>query len=914
MRRNWSERERQWLWQQRWSWRLRRLWARVPPRSRLYARTTTYRSERVAVAIAAVAALIPLALLAGLAILLASKPHVAFGSSGFVATSSYLRAIAKIAQKTAVASGLAVLLLIVLAWCCRRAMLAWLVWRPGRIEVPTLDGAGVASDAELTALSAAFRERLAVLRLQSATPAPGAAPAGAFLDVLEGSSSSDPVGVAVRLLRSAIPSYALTVQGVLHKRESSPRFGITVQVTQQPGQAAPIVEYWAASWTDAARKAADGVTAAILPRTRLCVGPWAGWRGYLMPSDLLVAYERGAEHEQARRFDQSRDCYWEALRLDPTNLTIRLQLGQLQEKAGNPLAALTNYLRILAFANPGRKFPPRGLYRRDARREFERVLSLAKYRAIVLLGDGSIIEQWSRPAEAPHATPSREALQREFSSLLAPLAEVVRRDPAADQIAQATQAMLKLGVSVTNDKIKTTRIELIEYAYRAATELKLSLSRVEFGPRKRPFSRRTVDLTQICLERRYCLLTEGPADLEELRRVKRQIRWAGSRPGFWTFWWPSWLRRWQWHEHYNAACAYALAVRCDLSAKEDVKAWEAAGAREKVAPHQLAARQAVERLERALTTRDSGFAETWRDWVVREDPDLVELRTQPQFTAFKETYFPTDGPALRGEEATPGAPPAQLSQSHVDHRLLDGLYTRDLLRAIAVRQQTEWESRAGSCDRDSAVAEWLQHERALWRRVYEVVEAPHDWRVRQQLTELVDLGGSAKPLTVAFLRHEELDQTVRADPLLTAALHDLLDKRIADLREVLKDGSGETKAGPFGAWIQSLDSLVATSPSPPGARVTELCRRHAAVWQAVATWLGVEDALAETIRGRLLAQPSENHELWKKAILEDAEQAWSGLSKDVKHAAKVCHTTAHGFEARIDRGRLWLRRTRYTLF
>ena len=32
----------------------------------------------------------------------------------------------------------------------------------------------------------------------------------------------------------------------------------------------------------------------ILPQTRLCRAPWGAWRGYVMPSGLLHAFEEGA--------------------------------------------------------------------------------------------------------------------------------------------------------------------------------------------------------------------------------------------------------------------------------------------------------------------------------------------------------------------------------------------------------------------------------------------------------------------------------------------------------------------------------------------------------------------------------------------------------------------------------------------
>ena len=148
-----------------------------------------------------------------------------------------------------------------------------------------------------------------------------------------GDSSGSFLDALLRLLRAAVPSYALEVQGLVRERKETPRCGVAVQIVQESSQPSPTIEVWEETWDAAVRRAADEATAAILPRSRLCRGPWAAWRGYAMPPALFSAYERASELEQERRFDEALDQFWRALRLDPTNLTLRLRLGQLQEKA-----------------------------------------------------------------------------------------------------------------------------------------------------------------------------------------------------------------------------------------------------------------------------------------------------------------------------------------------------------------------------------------------------------------------------------------------------------------------------------------------------------------------------------------------------------------------------------------------------
>jgi tetratricopeptide (TPR) repeat protein len=837
-----------------------------------------------------VAAAVPVLLLALLAVLLVAEPFVKPANLGIGFPGSYVRAIARTMQHTAVASALAVLFLIALAWSIRRVMLSWLVWQPGRIAVPKLEAAGAATEEEAAELSAIFRERLTLLRLESAAPAPGAVPESAFLDVLDGVSSSDPVSSVVRLLRGSVPRNALTVQGALRKRIESPSFGVTVEVVQQPSQASPVIAFWEHSWEEAARKAADGVTAAILPRTRLCIGPWAAWRGYMMPPKLLIAYERGSLHEQDREFDQARDCYWEALRLDPTNVTIRLQLGQLQEKAGDPLAALISYLRILAFANPGRKLVPRGLHRRGARRECERAITLAKYRAIVLFGDGSIVGHWCHGPTLMSGARRRKRMRKEFRELLKPLADVRRRDPVAEAIARATKTLLAAGPNATEPIRRDLRLELLQCAYRAANELKLSLSRLELRPWTRPLTRRTIDLTRVCLEQRCEMMLFGRGSEVvrhgRLDKITRSVYWAGLRPGPWTLWWPSWLRRWQWHEHYNAACAYALTLRADLpgpplyDAEETVL--DVVGVpRYRVSADTRAAKLAIERLERAISTRDSGFAANWRDWVVHEDPDLLALRNTEEFRAFKEMYFPSDGPPQRERPKGTAVP---------QHRLIESRYTRDVLYASAMRRSDAWRARATTTLDRGAMQSWCAQDRKLWDRILEITQRPYDWRVRQLLVEeLCRPPENAPPTAVRFMRHDELEKMLHPDPQSGETLRTFLDERLTKLRDqIALDAQGQGSMG-LANLIKALATVSSSTPRITPRRGTVLCEQHAAIWLSLASWLTVEDGVAPRVA---------DQKPWAEAVQPASDAAWQDLLREIRRCARVWYAATTGPRAK----------------
>jgi hypothetical protein len=561
-----------------------------------------------------------------------------------------------------------------------------------------------------------------------------------------------------------------------------------------------------------------------------------------MPPELLTAYETAADLEQERRFDEALNRYWEALRLDPTNLTARLRLGQLHEKAGLFLAALTNYARVIAFGNPGGRNLPRGLYSRSARREWDRVLVLAKYRAIVLLGGGSIVGQWSK-----REIRYWRRLHEEFTMLLEPLAQIDRRDPAAYAIGQGIKALVEVKGLIDDRAESALRRELTLWAYAAAKELKLSLGRLELKPSARPLTRRTVALTQACIERRYALMAgANTLDDDDVKRLARHVWWAGG-PVPLLGWWPSWLRRWQWHEHYNAGCVYAIPLTDEV-----------AGNRAPNAPNVRGdlARRAVERLERAITTRDADFIATWRDWVTVDDPDLQGLRTRPEFTTLVSMYFP--------RVPLPG-PRQRYPQDQ--YRLTESRYTCNLLVELARRMHDVWHARLpryGYGLTDSHIlSRWCDQEREIWKHVRPVADDSYDWRTRHRLLACANellAGADVKPIVVEFGGYED-QPLLRANSRRHAgdvdktavAARSFNDTRLKELAWLLDDPTDRPPA----ARLRDLQRLSAAMPtydthlaaSPPVPELAELCNDHAVIWQKLSEWMRAE-GMTSAIRAR----------------------------------------------------------------
>jgi tetratricopeptide (TPR) repeat protein len=864
-------------WWRRTKWRARRAWSRLPPASRFFDRTTRYRSERGSMFRWSSMSALWLAALVALG--------YAIGT-GYSKHDTFPRAVLATVVRPAVAAPLAFVLLTLAAGSARRALLAWLAWRPGAIVVPDFTAAGELGAVTAAQLTGQFRERIVLLRLRSATPSPGAAPEGSFLDAVDSRAfSGGAFGSLLGLAKAAAPRHALEIEGLLRTRAGAQRCGVLVQVVQQPSQASPVVEIWESSWERAIRLAADAATAAILPRTRLCKGPWAAWRRYALPPKLITAYEEASAHEQGGRFDQALSAYWEAVRQDPTNLTVRLHLGQLQEKRGLLLAALTNYQRILALGNPGRKELPRGIYRRAARREWDRALTIAKYRAIVLLAEGSILRQWSMTDEGDPNV-NREKLREEFSELLEPLARTKRNDPTADAISGATKVLLSNEMVLDEGAENEALEELSRRANRAADELKLSLSRLELRPSRRPVTRRTVALTQLCINRRYELTSSRlqPHAVTSMTKLSKEVRWAGWTLGPWAGWWPSWLRRWQWHEHYNAACVYALSLAdprltATREDKDGLAGW------------------AVTRLERAIATRDSAMVAAWRDWVVSADPDLHLLRAKKEdgrpedaFWAFEAMYFPQRGPS---KDPAPAAP-------RESHRLTESRFTRALLGDVAESFARQWHARAARCASGTGeprLLDWREHERGVWLAIHAVTQDWYDWRVRRELIDLANLAlDGADALSTAFTPYEHgplvdlktsgdlgrhISEAVRSERKVT---HEQLSK----LDRLLEE-PGANGANDFRQWLEAMSAIPSRPRRPISAsRQAKTCRQQAETWQLFSDWLKTAPKRAPNHAQRPTdGQPVDQHEIEAafkafKSELHRTARRWKRLAFDVR--------------------------------
>jgi hypothetical protein len=485
---------------------------------------------------------------------------------------------------------------------------------------------------------------------------------------------------------------------------------------------------------------------------------------------------------------------------------------------------------------------------------------------------------------------NREDLRTEYRALLGPLSDAKRRDPAGRAISKGIWRLLEEDEQVPLERVQAAKLELMCRAYEAAHELQRSLSRLELRPWRQPLTRRTLALIKACIRMRHGLMA-GIAETDGLAaRLDAEVNWSGlgrlhaverGRPGLLAGWWPSAVRRWQWHEHYNAACLYAIPLHPRFGAVPGLGSQARDGLRAKLA------RRAVSRLERATACAERDFVASRRDWVLEEDPDLAGLRREPEFKGFVARYFPTaDPPATR--------PP-------VSQLMRQGRHVQDLLRAVAGGCHDVWHARRETAHLDDPhlLIEWWAAELELWKRVYGVARHAYDWRQRQRLAgwandwlvrngkprvavrfrgdeeRSVPSAGAAPAGAVApalpqprvkerYAEAEGASARAAAERMLTLE-HQGINARLERLADLLDETNVNSYRMDLERWIDALRRAdTAREPLVSRAEAAALCQRAAAVWQALANWFELESRDPEARRAQMDGAVSRSAQLLRQ--------------------------------------------------
>ena len=738
------------------------------------------------------------------AVLVVGATGYLVGRSKPVKPTGVVETLAAVAGRPAVALAIVCAALLHAAWCVRHLILLWLAWFPGRIEVTTFTAATPITDQNAEQLTLVFRQRLMALHLQSPAPVPGAAAEGDFLDVLgrNGLDARNPLATLIGLLRAAKPTHAYEVRGVLLERAEIPRYGVAVRVLRVPSDGTPPVSVWGETWEIALRKAADEATAMIVPQTRLCRAPWGAWRGHVMPPGLLHAFEEGARLERERRYDEALAAYWRAVELDPLNMVLRLRVGQLQERLGLYIDALATYWGMSVTSQPPR--PANPLRGRRACLERRRALLSARYRRNVLLGGRVLAKQWCTP-DAECGANRRDEQRGHLRRCLRPLLqEKLENFGSAPRVAR---------VLADAGRAEPGFLELRKlFALHALEDCARMRDELRRGDRS-TLTAATMQLTELCISLRLDWVRHALAQSEHQpspvpwppapNEIKARIGDIQGRRAF------------HWHEHYNAACAYALPLLDrSLTRDEDIA---------------TLAEPAVDHLKMATARADSDYIASRRDWVLSEDPDLKGLRGRHKFEEFQLLYLPSDRPVP--------CRPRNVQQ------LESSRYVRDLLAATAERWLQAWLAHGKQVAEapDTAVLRgWFDDERRAWHGVREVALSFRHPRTRFELIDALRAGaarrGFARP-AVRFPRYDDEPLLERAtcEDAYEAEVHGADDRlrKLAALADTVVNGLAE--------WQTTMRSLEADGRQVPREALTRRCVHHAALWQLLGHWLEARD-------------------------------------------------------------------------
>lgn len=567
-----------------------------------------------------------------------------------------------------------------------------------------------------------------------------------------------------------------------------------------------------------------------------------------MPPGLLHAFEKATRLEQHRRYDEALHFYFKAAELDPMNAALRLRIGHLQERMGLFLDALATYWGIEATSSG----LPLFTYRGAARRQNRRSLLSARYRRIVLLGGRVLAEQWRATPEPGESQRDhrrvelRDCLRSDLQRALEERLEITDANEKRRLAAALSEHGLGRWKDLDHDPyFLALRDRFAEYAVSESRRLARRL-RFQFFDGRTTLTRSTALVTAECIRIRQ----ERLAFVRDPSRrwptppavIRERIAHVERRPFRRSFK--------LWHEHYNAACAYALTLQDTDNVVGEM--------RDKLA------RAAVCRLEKATTRADSAYIGRRREWLLSEDPDLKGLRGTPEFQHFEVMYLPASGRTPRRPQNV-----QQLESSR---------YVKALLVTTAKRWQAVWHRRARELDATPDihdVLDWFTKELAMWSHVRAVAQ---DYRHSATRLDLIDAVARCAaeydldPLEVAAPRYE--DEPLADDSCEQAAVDevDQANGRLRDLACELYKNRPEDPAtrliDELNGWHATLRLVDAASRAPSRYLLAQLCDHHAGMWQLLEQWLTApyDPAAGDDARDRFHKKVKRTRAVWYGAL------------------------------------------------
>jgi hypothetical protein len=234
-------------------------------------------------------------------------------------------------------------------------------------------------------LTAGFKSKLNTSRIYRPAAIPGTAGSQDFLQIVENAGEAAPGGwwkVATRLLRLLRQPAAYRVSGTVVDSQKSGIYKLVIELVRLPRTAANPLVLGDDHWERLLERAANSVAAQIFPRSKMCKAQpqWVEWWGYHFPPELFDAYQQAHKYQDDREYDRALWEFYRALKLDPSNVYIRLEIAQLQERLDLHLDALVTYDDVITICSrddpplakwwnatdPGQKWPRPRRHRRLA--------------------------------------------------------------------------------------------------------------------------------------------------------------------------------------------------------------------------------------------------------------------------------------------------------------------------------------------------------------------------------------------------------------------------------------------------------------------------------------------------------------------------------------------------------------------
>ncbi|WP_169748025.1 tetratricopeptide repeat protein [Pseudonocardia acaciae] len=617
----------------------------------------------------------------------------------------------------------------------RRALFARLAYRPGAVEVTSFGTTSPETKSPETKSAdevlAEFRQKLTTMSLSAPQSVPNEPSADSVLDNVKTATdgSANMIATIAGLVRAVIQvRHAYRVSAQLRTRPGPRPRGITISITALPGGRGEIDTFWSDDWASVAERAAHFVGAFILPHTRLSRrAPWTAWRGYEMPSELFHQSQLAHHHVRNREYEKALVAFHRALKMDPQNPYLRVELAQTQEQLGLFVDALASYADVVAieswydrrlwlrlrallgdyYAASGE--PPHRFRRSRSGRD---ALLIARYRLVCRLAAADqLAEQWSRVVPITAETSPGQVVRNRIRA--------AERRALIDRL----KVWLRSYVREYNDAMRT-RFELddliqrpprlrhfLQYvAYRETTHL-VDDYRWSRG-RRRP----GMPVTQTSLE---VLSVWAPLYLDY---AASGLDDGGNGP---SSTWPrspreldaeldAILRRkparaQEWQEHYNATCTLVVAMR---------------GWREHTSEHKELRLRAVRHLERAVSCSDSSYVGQFSQWLSVGDQDLNPLRSTPQFVDYLDRYLPNEEPR--------SARPVKLLP------VLISTHTMRLLQEYAHLRASYWEGELRPDADALAIKDETDRENRARRIARAFALDDRDWRTRIKLIDEMD--------------------------------------------------------------------------------------------------------------------------------------------------------------------------------